>query len=46
MAGAGSWSMALPKAFSMADVPPTWVGLTKTIRSVVSSLKASMISVR
>ena len=46
MAGPGSWSMALPRAFSMAEVPPTWVGFTKTICSVVSSEKASMISIR
>lgn len=30
----------------MAEVPPTWVGLTKTIFSVVSSERASMISTR
>ena len=30
----------------MAEVPPTCVGLTKTIFSVVSSEKASMISTR
>ena len=46
MVGAGSWSIRLPRAFSMAEVPPTWVGLTKTIFSVVSSENASMISTR
>lgn len=46
MVGAGSWSIRLPRAFSMAEVPPTWVGLTNTIFSVVSFEKASMISTR
>ena len=46
MVGAGSWAIRLPSIFSMADVPPTWVGFTNTISSTVSSEKASMISTR
>ena len=46
MAGAGSWAIALASIFSMADVPPTWVGFTKIISSTISSEKASMISTR
>ena len=46
MVGAGSWSTRLPIMFSMADVPPTWVGFTKMISSIRSSEKASMMSTR
>ena len=46
MVGPGAWSIRLPSIFSMADVPPTWVGLTKTIFSTTSSSNVSMISTR
>ena len=46
MVGPGSWSIRLPSMFSMAEVPPTWVGLTKMIFSTDSELNVSMISVR
>ena len=46
MVGPGSWSMTAPSIFSMAEVPPTWVGFTNTIRSTLSSENVSMISTR
>ena len=43
---AGSWSMIYPMMLRIASVPPTWVDLIKTISSIRSSEKASMIPLR